>query len=1167
MVFSVASRQRRRKHEKTQQPADPPPTTGRKRRRRWIVATASLVLLPAALFLLPTIIARTPLLDWIIASATDLDGTIAVRAASLGWFSPVAAEGIQIRDRQDRPVLEAAGLKGDKSLAAILWNMSALGQFQLERPKLTVVLRNDGSNIEDLLAVYLAPSDEPSRSVDVALKIVDGSVSLTDQAGGQTWQIEDLQLAVNVSADASGPLKLDASGTVADAEQPGRFTLKLAMRQPATKAPAPAEDTAEVQAPEENVLAKSASTNAGELSVETGSLPLPMFDSLLRRFAPDTRLAGRLSTKIHAQWDDDIATEGTMAVEADVAADGFALAAPPLGEDELQLQRLLASGRMTWNNGRIDIRQSTLQCDVADLSLSGTLDLGSQQGDMLTSALQQTCQISGRIDLARLAAMLPNTLHVRKETQVTSGHVQLAFSSQPGPQGMVWQGRIEAKDLRAEYLGRQLAWQRPILLTLDVHDSEQGPVVDNLTCESDFLELHAAGTPDELAASASFNLRQLSDQLGQFVDLRGIVLGGDGWARLNWKRSPDRQFATDGELQLRDFHFVIPGEEPWIEESLLVYLSANGRTDLATETQLQQAVVQIVAGVDRIDAQLTQPVLELSSGGTWPLKLTMKGQLQPWITRIGTWITIDGVALAGAYDLAAQVTASTDKITVEQAKLNVAQLQVRSPWINLDEPSAELLFCGSWEGQPRRLKIEPASLTGNDLLLQADQLVLAMPEKGPFELTGTVKYQGEIHRLHQCFIDEKKPPQWRLAGKLDATAQLTQSAGLSDVQVDANVANLLVLLPSGQRFDDPQVHLAARGQYEHANGTLRLDQAQLDCDLINGDLAGQIASTGDRSNLKLDGHIGYDMQKLSGMLRPYIGSGVVIVGKGTGPISYSGPLSAIEARAETAIGWQRADVYGVQVGPGEMRLSLADGVLRARPMTLAVSHGQVSIEPLLRLAPEPMELSLTPGPLATQVQITPQMCASVLKYIAPVLADVTTAEGSFSIVMQGCRIPMAEPANGELAGRLTVHSVQVGPGPLVRELAVLLGRASPATLRRQSTVDFRMVRGRVYHQGLELTFPDLTIRTYGSVGLDQTLAVMAEMPIPPKWLGNNAIGSALRNETIRLPIGGTLSRPKIDRRELDRLSRRFIERAAQNLLENEVGRQLQRLEGILGPPQ
>ena len=187
------------------------------------------------------------------------------------------------------------------------------------------------------------------------------------------------------------------------------------------------------------------------------------------------------------------------------------------------------------------------------------------------------------------------------------------------------------------------------------------------------------------------------------------------------------------------------------------------------------------------------------------------------------------------------------------------------------------------------------------------------------------------------------------------------------------------------------------------------------------------------------------------------------------------------------------------------------------------------------------------------------MCEAALKYVAPVLAEVTTAQGAFSIELQGCRIPMANPAKGELAGRFIIHSVAVGPGPLVRELAVLLNRSGTAKLKRESVVPFRMVGGRVYHQGLELEFPELTIRTFGSVGLDQSVSLMAEMPIPPKWLGNNAVGNALRDRIIRLPIGGTLGRPQLDRKELAKANRELVGSAARGVIESEVGKQLERL--------
>ena len=243
-------------------------------------------------------------------------------------------------------------------------------------------------------------------------------------------------------------------------------------------------------------------------------------------------------------------------------------------------------------------------------------------------------------------------------------------------------------------------------------------------------------------------------------------------------------------------------------------------------------------------------------------------------------------------------------------------------------------------------------------------------------------------------------------------------------------------------------------------------------------------------------------------------------------------------------------------------MRLADGMLQVDPLDLAVSQGRVQLTPRLRLAPGPMQLEVDPGRVAEKIRIDPDMCAHGLQYIAPILAGVATAEGTFSVELDGCRIPLDDPARGDLGGRFTVHSVEVGVGPLVRELAVLLQRATPAKLTKESVIQFRMVNGRVYHQGLELVFPDLTIRTHGSVGLDQSLSMVAEMPIPPKWLAaNNTINEALRGETVQLPIHGTLTRPRIDQRKLAEYNQKFLQKATGRVIEKELNRQLERLFG------
>jgi hypothetical protein len=234
-------------------------------------------------------------------------------------------------------------------------------------------------------------------------------------------------------------------------------------------------------------------------------------------------------------------------------------------------------------------------------------------------------------------------------------------------------------------------------------------------------------------------------------------------------------------------------------------------------------------------------------------------------------------------------------------------------------------------------------------------------------------------------------------------------------------------------------------------------------------------------------------------------------------------------------------------------------VLRVRPVSLDVSEGRVFLAPELRFVEKSVVVDVPPGRLVDRIRINPRMCANFLQYIAPAVAGVATAEGTFSVDLDGCRIPLGNPAAGELGGRMTVHSVEIGPGALVRELAVMLGREKAAKLKRESVIEFRMVDGRVYHRGLELAFPDMTVRTYGSVGLDKSLAIMAEMPIPPQWKVGGLLGSALRDQTIRLPITGTLNKPKIDKQTLDQVRGQFLQKATQNMLEDELGRGLERL--------
>lgn len=1139
-------------------------------RHRWQWLLGVLVALGVLVGSAPMLVAHSPLLDWIVGlAAADLCGKVSIRSASLGWFTPPAFWGVEVCDAAGQPVVEIPSVAGDKSLVALLWSRSNLGQFRLQNPKLTLVLRDDGSNVEDLLAKYLAAPRTTSQPLGVQVQITDGQVMVRDPKAQRSWQIDAFQLALRLPAGDRQGLELRAAGSMIDGQHPGRFDVALKTGQGADGA--------------------SGSSSGVAGTIKADNLPLAMLAPVLARLNPKTRLDGWLGATVQGQAD-DVRQINRASLQGEIIADQFVLAAPQLGTDQVALERLQTTCQLALKGRRVQVDRLAVRSDVGGFSATGSVDLASASSpaggagvarvagaartpgaersgapgtpDATASLRSATCEIQGHIDLARLAAMLPSTLRIREETRVTSGQLQVSLASRPGPDGMTWQGRLDARNLTAENQGRRLAWPQPILVVLAARQSAQGLVVDNLRCESDFLKIDGSGTAEEFTATAAWDLNRLVAQLEGLVDFGGLRLAGEGWAKLHWRQPAGQNFSADGQLQVQDFRLALPDQPPWTEKKLWASFSASGRAESFPEARLETAMLEVKAAEDYLHAQLVQPVPDLRRGA-WSLAIHSGGDFAQMLPRLSPWLTVAGWHLAGTYEFRGHVTGTPQSIYLSHSRLTAEQLQVQGPGWNIQEAQTEVSADGGWDQTRRRLELKSFQLVSTSLAASGQSFVVGLPPDGPAELAGAIRCQGDLERWQQCMTDRAKPVAWRVAGHVAGQIEFQPTPAKTTARVDAVIDNLAIAHVSGQQFQEAQVRLVGQGSYEPRTGVVTVEQAELSSSMLGATAAGQYVPKDNRGSLDLDGKVHYDLEKLSALLRSYLGGGIYAAGRGSTPAAYHGPLGLAGARASAGFGWQWINLYGFEIGPGEVQATLANDMLQVRPLDLAVSEGRVRLAPQLALSEQPMTFTLPPGKVAEQIRINPTMCAHALQYVAPILAGVATAEGRFSIELEACRIPLAEPARGDLAGRMTIHSAQVGPGPLVQELAVLLDRPGPAQLARESVIPFRMVDGRVYHQNVAMIFPEVTIRTSGSVGLDQTLALVAEMPVPPKWIGNNVVGSALRNQIIRLPIAGTLTRPAIDRPALAQLSRQFMRNAAQNVLQDQLNKHQDQIRGGL----
>jgi len=1125
----------------------------------WVYIGVVLAIL--VIWLLPTIVGYTSLVEGIVnRSAAELNGRVAVGYASLGWFSPIRLNGVQILDREDQVVVEIPAVQADRSLLAVLWGAAKLGRFRLEGPKLTVVLRDNGSNVEDVFANYLVARERPPR--DIAVEIVGGSIAVQEARTQQEWQIDKLALDFAMSADPARPWELKTSGVVADARRPGQFELALRIQQgPRPQGGAAAESAAQGADDAE-------SAGPDEVSFKAENLPLRMFESLARRGAPGTRLSGWLSTALESRWDSK-RPGGRATLQGNVIADEFKLSGPMLGRDQPALTRFRAEGSVAWEDGLLEFNRVTSESDVGSLAIHGAIDTTGRgrTGDTPVPAAQRGYEVQGQLDLARLAAILPDTLRIEKDTQITSGKVQLAFSSRPGRDGMVWQGRLETSSLTANNGGRPLVWQQPILVTLSARETAQGPVVDLLKCESSFLNLQASGTPSYLTASATFDASKLADQTRGLVDFGGLRVSGDGWAEADWKRVGQEGFELAAQLRVNDFQWAMPGRPVWKEDNLTLTWSAAGRTHLAGQSRLDASVLKIEAGGDLLQARLREPVVDFLRGRAWPLEVFSRGRLGPWPGRLAPWLGMQGWAASGTYELLGGASVSGQSVEFRQARFTADNLEVRSPELLVREPKAEATVTGRWDWAARRVEIESANLSCPTISLQADRFLCALPSQGPVEITGTVACQAALDRLHGWTVVDAKndPPSLRLAGSLGGKAEFRQSGGLISARADGLLQGLDIVHRSGQRYQENEARFAVRGDYNDVSRLVHIEQADLTSASLRIAASGRIAQLSSQPDLQLSGRIDYDMERFSRFLRSLLGDVIWLGGQGSSPVSYRGVWGSNEAVAAGALNWTWAQLYGFELGPGELKAALSRGVLDVQPLDVECNKGRLRLAPRITLAPQAKDITLGPGRVVEQVQITPAMCNAMLQYVAPLLAGVTSVQGSLSIDLEGCRLPLVSRpglvdwSETEIAGKVQVHSAQIGPGMLIQQIAQLLGRTTPAYLMRESVIPFRVTKGRVYHQQMELAFNELTVRTYGSVGFDQSLAMVVEMPIPPAWQQGKLLGSALKDQTLKLPISGTLRQPKLDRTAFDQAARQFFQNAAQGVLQNQVNRQLERL--------
>jgi hypothetical protein len=1047
------------------------------------------VLLVLLVWFAPTIVAKTELRNRIARAATaDLKGTLHVGGASFGWFSPIELTDVTITDEAGRTIATVPKVTSEKSLLALARNRADLGTFTLDGAALTVVFEKGTTNVEGALASYLnAEKPNTDSRPPVALTVTNAALALTDAETNKTTRVEGVNGSVTVPSARAEPV------IVALTAATGNLKAELAL----------------------------GATGSAKLSAD--ALALDTFAPALKRAHAGVALSGALTANVQLNWG-----AGTASAFGTVSAAPFSAAGAALKGDALALEKVSAQFNVERTGSAVRVRELNSGCDVGALSATGTFDPDAAAESVLA---QSGVTVSGHVELAKLAAKLNKALAVRAGTEFREGKVELKLTSRATDTGVAWDGKVNASALKATRDGQEIKWDKPFDAEFTArHAPGQLPTFDKLVVRSDFVAANARVAPDSVQLAANVYIDRLAKELGKFVDLGGAKLDGEALAQLVARREPDGAFVATGGIELKRFAFTDGAGRGLIEPELKVTLNATGTLANDWALGLKTATVALAARGDELNVTLVEPVSNVGKldRGTADLRLT--GDLARWKARAAALARVP-YQFGGTVVATGKLKFGAERATVDGLVLDATAFKFVGAGLNLDEPklraTADLVFTrATGVAVFNKLVVEqfpPLAVKDGTLTIET---------RGDLVVSANGQCVADVARLGAVFGATD------VAGRGTGPLRFRYSAGTTTFGGTLDVANFVYGPKEKPTWAEPAVRLDVEGEYREKDDAVALRSAAATRPglLLKG--GGSVLKLATTRDLKFEGALEYDWDKLNPLARELAGASFTGTGKGSRPVKLEGPLNAPEGvlvslGGKAGAGWESLSAYGFDVGRTDVTAKLAKGALAFDPINTSAGGGTLLLAPTIYLDKNPPFATLPKGPILVKVKLTTQSAGGAIKFALPAIAGSARADGSFDAgVNENAKLVLGAPAQSTASGLIVIHKATLAPGPVIAEVATLLGAQNTTmTLANGTVVPFQVEKGRVYHQNFPIKLGGTTIRTSGSVGFDESLELVVEVPLPndlPLLKNHPILMKAAAGKPVKVPLKGTLTKPLID---------------------------------------
>ena len=1148
-----------------------------------------------------------------------------------GWLSSIKIHGLRLIDDKGAELIKVTEIETELNLIRLATNYKNLGTITFRGAEAVVDVQPGTTNIEEAIKPFLTSNGSVSASTGTTstpsslptgrIRIADAIVHARDSVDLTSWdfRVSEADIPLPTKEQPIPPMTLvglvqQTASLPGETLMGGQFTIRTQ----------PIADTT-------NAVPANATDNLVpmRMNISTNGLPLQWF-SLVKRRLPEIPI-DRLFGLATVQADIEMSSNNHIQARIQTAQiDALRIIAPAVvGKRGAGIQQIKLSGDVQLNQNRMLTQNAKLQCDFG--ALAGNADM--PWPPTIPSVTQPwindaDLEVQGSVDLARLIQVAPDLVQMQDQVQLLAGNATLSASQKKTPfigdraAPPTSNYRMQLGGLQANVQGTTMLWEQALQVSVDVSTNSQGQPSFKADCTAEFCKIEGNGDLQDGQLAASFDLAKMQQRLSQWFALPVESLSGSAECKVVWKQDGSNRLTANGKLQTTPVKIVNKygqlDEPAWDGDFDLV-----ARVDQGRIIQIDRGQATFQATGELLSAQILEPISLVSAvpGMTQlppaGVQLKLVGDLGGWQRRGQLFAGVDpGVMLGGKCELEARGALDTAHLEVTQANFVTEPFVVKNGETTFRESRLVGNFNGRIDSQNvGRLQVDSLLVQSESFALQAKDA--AVPNR-ELARQGQAGYRIDPSRLMSAvqFETANGGSSSDISVEGDITGQIVWQVDPQQLawQLISDAKNIRVLQKtpspnpnpgSGQivntvssrsnttavLWEEPQAKLLVDGRYEVSTGKLEIPKAELMTEWIAYAGKTNMTTQAKKTLLVSQGNMTYDAARVAQRLRPWTGDLLVVQGQRTQPVEVTWTSSesgnwAESLQAKSQLGWDSASIVGIEIGTADFPLKIENGHFLSRA-EIPVSQGKLRWNLNGDIAGSPIVIIQSPEKVIDNVAITRQMCQGWLKYVAPILADVTSVQGNLSLQIEEASIVPSNLNSQTIRGQLQVHGANVGPGPLADQLLGLVqqvralrkgagatdggGQQTTWLQLPEQQIGFDVQQGRVAHKNMQIQAGDVLINTSGSVGIDGQLELIAAVPILKEWVDKTPLLQSLAGQQIQIPVRGTIQRPQLDLRSFasigQQLATAALQGAAQKQIDKGIGKLLGPLSQQLGPLQ